>query len=95
MSWIKNIIILIRLIKRFRDTVLPNLEKFEQKIASLDEDVDKLWDAVSILANKNNDLKHAFVEIKGFQNGLEKTLAIQNQLIQILLAQLKGKDNGR
>ena len=95
MSWIKNIIILIKLLKRLRDSILPNLEKTDKQITELNSNVEKLWGAFSMLADENGNLKLDVAKIKGFMQGMDKVLTLQNQLIQILLLQLKDKSNGQ
>ena len=87
MAWIKNIIVLIKLLIKFRDSVLPNLKKLNEQISELGRDVDNLLETVSMLSEESQSLKCNIAEIKGRQSGKEKTIILQNQLIQILLTQ--------
>lgn len=93
MAWIKNVIVLIKLLIKFRDSVLPNLKKLNEQISELGRDVDNLLETVSRLSEEKQSLKYDIAEIKGRQSGVEKTLILQNQLIQILLNLMRDSLN--
>lgn len=88
MSWVRNIIILIKLLKRLRDSIIPNLERLERRITELNNDVEKLWSAVSFLSGELSNLKREIAETKGYIKGLDKALSFQQQINQILTGKL-------
>lgn len=91
---IRQTIILIKLLAKLKATILPNLDKLTSQISELGNSVDELWHVVSYLSAESQDLKNNVAEIKGNQSGLEKSIILQNQLIQVLLMLFKAKRGG-